>query len=216
VERTNVITKPANILLQLFAVGAAGHLIYPLRPVMIFLTPFFLAFTGIFLAYLLYREGKTRTLWWILFVYVNTFTVEALGVATGKIFGPYFYGDALGLKFFGVPLVIGMNWAFVILGGVALAKKMTRNPVLMALITGLLAAGFDFILEPVAIRLNYWHWVGGSIPFQNYAMWFTLAFVNTLIFSLWKVSSPLPVFRAFFLIQTGYFLILNVGLRLAG
>ena len=35
---------------------------------------------------------------------------EILGVNYGLIFGKYDYGDNLGLKLLGVPLLIGLNW----------------------------------------------------------------------------------------------------------
>ena len=37
-----------------------------------------------------------------------------------------------------------------------------------------LATGFDWIMEPVAMKLDYWQWVGQIIPFQNYRAWFLI------------------------------------------
>jgi putative membrane protein len=40
----------------------------------------------------------------------------------------------------------------------------------------------DLMIEPVAIRLDFWHWQGGSIPIQNYIMWFLVAmFMNWIL-----------------------------------
>ena len=35
---------------------------------------------------------------------------------------------------------------------------------------------YDVLMEPVAIRLDFWHWPEGSIPLQNYFAWFVVAF----------------------------------------
>ena len=40
--------------------------------------------------------------------------IEIIGVSTKAIFGNYSYGNALGVKVFDTPLLIGMNWLFLI------------------------------------------------------------------------------------------------------
>ena len=36
-------------------------------------------------------------------------------------------------------------------------------------------AAFDGLMEPVAVRLDYWRWIGeGAIPFRNFAAWFVV------------------------------------------
>ena len=50
-----------------------------------------------------------------LFLWLSVFAigmgVEIVGVKTGVLFGEYFYGNNLGLKILGVPILIGINWA---------------------------------------------------------------------------------------------------------
>jgi hypothetical protein len=41
---------------------------------------------------------------------------------------------------------------------------------------------FDWIMEPVAIRLDYWTWAGGDIPMQNYFAWFVIATVSAFAY----------------------------------
>ena len=41
--------------------------------------------------------------------------VEIIGVNYSFFFGEYQYGNNLGVKFFGVPLVIGFNWVLLII-----------------------------------------------------------------------------------------------------
>uniref|UniRef100_UPI003593F287 carotenoid biosynthesis protein n=1 Tax=Persicitalea sp. TaxID=3100273 RepID=UPI003593F287 len=97
------------------------------------------------------------------------------GVQTGVIFGEYAYGDALGFKIAEVPLVIGTNWLML---SYLCGSVTDRLPV--ALIAKvLMAAGLmtllDFVIEPVAIRLDFWQWQGDTIPLQNYLAWYSIS-----------------------------------------
>lgn len=172
------------VLAVLFAVGAAGHAAEPTLPWMLVLTPWFSLLTGLLVAAPSVAAGGWRFGVWVAAAYAFTFLAEAAGVATGAVFGEYAYGPTLGWAWRGVPLIIAFNWVMVVNGAVFLAGRALppglggwRRPVIV-LLAGAIAAAFDFIMEPVAIRLDYWHWAGdGSIPFRNYAAWFVLAAV---------------------------------------
>lgn len=120
------------------------------------------------------------------------FTAEIIGVNTGIIFGNYQYSDVLGIAIFGVPLIIGLNWAVVVLGAYALAQLVTSSKFWPAILKKtwlslILAAGlatlFDYLLEPVAIYLNFWQWEAGVIPMLNYISWLGVSLV-----ALWLVE----------------------------
>jgi putative membrane protein len=51
----------------------------------------------------------------------------------------------------------------------------------------------DFMIEPVAIRLDFWHWQSGIIPLQNYLMWFLVAVLMNwiLVFNQFKFNLKL-------------------------
>ena len=171
------------VLAVLFAVGAAGHALPAALPLMLVLTPGFSLLTGALVAAPSLAAGGRRFAAWVAGAYVLTFLVEAAGVATGAIFGDYVYGPTLGWKCAGVPLIIALNWVLVVNGAVCLAGRILPpragiwRSVAMPLLAGLIAAAFDWVMEPVAIRLDYWTWAGGTIPFRNYAAWFVLAAV---------------------------------------
>jgi uncharacterized membrane protein len=92
-------------------------------------------------------EKSTSFYVWAIVVLMVTFFLEALGTATGKIFGPYTYGGTLAPKLLKVPVVIAFNWLLVILGALILARLITRRRVLAAFLGAAFAAGFDFLLE---------------------------------------------------------------------
>jgi putative membrane protein len=191
-------------------VGLMGHLIPFTREWMKVITPFFLLLVAGFLFYLCYRKNQLSFVLWFLVVFTNTFALEVIGVKTGLIFGSYYYGETLGLKILAVPLVIGFNWVFIISGALALAIKYFKNLILQVIFTAILVVAFDFILEPVAIYLDYWQWQDNIIPLRNYAGWFVITLINAFTYRLFRQKEH-PIFLGyFFLIQFGFF----AGLRL--
>lgn len=218
-EGKNLLTEKNILFLYviMFSVGVAGHLIGQLKGLIIPLTPFTLLFLGTVTIIAPgvsanssspLREKKFLT--WFAVTYLVTFTLEAVGVKTGLIFGEYIYGDTLGIKLFEVPLIIGFNWVLVILGSVILAAKFTSNKYTVAFITGIIAVLFDIILEPVAISLDYWQWAGGAIPLQNYIAWFVISFFAALYYGAMKIEfksvSPIHYLAA----QAVFFMILLI------
>ena len=70
----------------------------------------------------------------------------------------------------------------------------------------------DVLIEPVAIKLDYWSWENNVIPLQNYVMWFIVSFVIQLIITKSKIDIN---FKSSFLIlglQVIFFSILNLFL----
>ncbi len=165
----------------MYAVGAAGHMLPAERPLMLHLTPAFLFFLGALVALPSLAIDRWRFAVWMVCTYAFTFLLEAAGVATGAVFGAYRYGSTLGWAVAEVPLVIAFNWILVVNGAVCFAVRVVppgagtwRRPAIAGLV-GVLAVAFDFIMEPVAMRLDYWQWDAGVVPMQNYAAWFVIA-----------------------------------------
>ena len=171
----------AFVLAVLFAVGAAGHVAAQTLPWMLVLTPGFLLLTGGLVAAPSLAADGRRFAFWAAGAYALTFAAEAVGVATGAVFGEYVYGATLGWQVLDVPVIIAFNWVMVVSGAVGLAGRIlppgagAGRRIGLPLLAGAIAAAFDWVMEPVAIRLDYWTWAGGDIPLQNYAAWFVLA-----------------------------------------
>ena len=81
------------------------------------------------------------------------FVSEALGVNYGLIFGSYTYGNNLGYKVFGVPLLICANWAILTFITADVAKHFTKNSWFSALIGAVLMTILDLIIEVSACLL---------------------------------------------------------------
>ncbi|MGD9781577.1 MAG: carotenoid biosynthesis protein [Kiritimatiellia bacterium] len=217
----------ALVLAVLYAVGTVGHALPETLPLMLFLTPGFLLATGVLATAPSAAADGRRFALWMAGAYVFTFAAEAVGVATGAVFGEYAYGPTLGWKALDVPVVIAFNWVLAVNGAVCLAEHAVplrpgrwRRPALV-LLAGGIAAAFDFLMEPVAIRLDYWHWAGGAIPLQNYAAWFLLAAAAAAVHP--RLARPEcagstdgNLASAYLLLQAAFFVALRLVWRFQG
>ena len=199
-------------LIVFYIVGVVIHLVAYSRPYAIALTPLVLLGFGCWVFRDAARPLNRTFLVWSILTYIVTLFLEIAGVATGAVFGSYEYGESLGFKVMGVPLVIGFNWLLIILGLSALVGRKIRNAFMAAVITAALCVLFDYVMEPVAIRLDYWTWEGGDIPMQNYAAWGLIAFAAALAYNLLKIKVDYRVPAAYVMVQFVFFLILRFTL----
>lgn len=193
----------------IFSVGVLGHSFLFTKNYMLMLTPFVLLISYGILFYFVLKTQDNNFLIWIAATFIFTLICEIIGVNTGLIFGDYVYGKTLGIKFLGVPPIIGMNWIFVIIGAYQISERITQNQISRILISALLSVGFDFILEPVAIRLDYWTWSAGEIPSYNYFSWFLISMISLLVLSILKAQIQTKIFEYFLVVQVMFFLLLN-------
>jgi putative membrane protein len=121
--------------------------------------------------------------------FVLGFVAEGLGVNFGLIFGTYVYGENLGYKVFGVPLMICVNWTLLTAITADVAKYFSNKIVISALIGGALMTGLDLILEVSAPRFDFWEFENGVVPIQNYLGWLGTAFIAHLGYQAFKVKT---------------------------
>ena len=119
-------------------------------------------------------------------VIVVSFGIEWLGVQTGEIFGVYLYGQTLRPAIGGVPISIGCAWFVMLIAATAIAQKiapksLAGNPFKLAFLVALLMVCFDLLMEPAAVKLDYWTWLNDHIPLRNYLVWFGLGFIFAII-----------------------------------
>ncbi len=135
-------------------------------------------------AVLYYHTDWRPSFWFYIGLAVLTgYFIELLGVQTGYVFGgPYAYGTGLGPRLLGIPPVIGANWLLLTY---CFGSVFDRAPWPIYMKT-VLAAGsmvaLDVLVEPVAIRLDFWTWFGQPIPIQNYVGWWL---VGSMLLSIW-------------------------------
>ncbi len=139
------------------------------------LTPYNLIFASAVLLYNAEGYGRKFLIWFSV-IAVAGYLIELLGIITGLIFGSYSYGAGLGFKLFDVPVIIGANWAVLVFATAALIQHVLWPRWLKSAVAATLMVAYDILLEPVAIRYDFWTWAGGSIPIQNYIAWWIIAF----------------------------------------
>jgi putative membrane protein len=127
----------------------------------------------------------------------------------------------------GVPWIIGINWFIIVYcSGVSihaiLSKMIDRlqaasggpkqllKTISIVVDGATMAVFFDWMMEPVAVKLGYWTWLGnGDIPLYNYICWLIVSILLLLLFQ----KLPFPKKNKFavhlFLIQIMFFLILR-------
>ena len=203
----------AAILCFAFASGALAHTLPAVLPVTRYTTDALLLVLNGLLLYSLYlRNGDGRLWGWLAFAYVFTFVTEAVGVATGALFGEYAYGATMWWQWLGVPFVIALNWCALTLATNELAARMVRPPVLRALLASVIIAVYDVAIEPVAISLDYWQWADGVVPLRNYLMWALVAFLISLPLQLLGIRYRSPVLLIYLFAQLFFFIVLNFAL----
>jgi putative membrane protein len=135
---------------------------------------------------------------------------EIIGVNTGILFGKYTYGEVLGQKIWGVPLLISINWFMIVYAsGILTSRVLVKIPnIIQAIIGGLIATIFDWIMEPAAMKLGFWQWDNGIIPISNYVSWFCISALLLVLFNRCKfVYHPFAVYLL--VIQAMFFLVLR-------
>ena len=179
-----------------------------------------------------YTQPQKNTAFYIFFgicVLVGI-AVEIVGTSTGWLFGDYSYGTVLGPGIRNVPFIIGINWFITMYCcGVAVhfflqhiiaklaeqtGKQAKAIRMLSIIVDGAtLAVFFDWLMEPVAVKLGYWTWHGnGEIPLYNYLCWFLVSMILLFIFQKLQFSRQNKFAVNLLLIQAMFFLLLRTFL----
>ena len=95
------------------------------------------------------------------------FGAELIGIHTGYLFGDYVYGPTLGPKLWDVPIIIGVNW-FILAYLTGSVFRKVPNDYYAAFLGALAMTALDYIIEPVAVALDFWYWKFDVIPVENY------------------------------------------------
>lgn len=173
------------------------------------LTPLNLVFSSLILLY-----GKFSKIPLLSYFYIMCFTLclEILSVKTGFPFGNYSYDSSLGIKLFGVPLIIGFNWTLLLYVCSAISNQLIEENLVLisefyksmikAFMTASMMLIVDLFIEPKASLLNFWHWENNSIPLSNYVSWFAVSFILSLFFRNYEKQTALVNFSYILIVCT--------------
>jgi uncharacterized membrane protein len=140
------------------------------------------------------RFGWKRSLLLLGLTFTVSLIFECVGVATGRIYGPYHYTDLLGPKFLGlVPLLIPAAWFMMMYPSFVISSRVIpQGWQVKTRLVGIAAVGasvmtaWDLVMDPLMVAGGYWVWeVKGTyfgIPPQNYWGWWLTALITLALF----------------------------------
>ncbi len=165
--------------------------------------------------FLLYyqKHWNLRVIFFFIFSYIITFTIQAVAVNTGLIFGQFHYDWSLGLELYRThtPLIIGLNWITLIYCTGLMVKNMKFSFWLQAALAASLLLMYDILQEPVAGRFHMWDWGrGNKVPIFNYLAWFAVSYPLLVLFLNLKAKLRNDLAPYIFLIQIVFLLFANL------
>ena len=228
VSKSNL-NKTALFIALLFHIcGLIGILLTPYKELFISSTPIHLLLMTVLLIATHNKKSKQFFLFFLI-TCVAGFLIEIAGVSTGAVFGKYMYGKILGVQLFNVPLIIGINWFIIIYcasmftqayenymmrrlnkGGLSISKQLQAASFIIDAV--FLTVMFDWVMEPVAVKLGYWQWQNNHIPLFNYISWIIVSALLLALFRRLNTGSRNIFAVHLFIIQLLFFLVLRTFL----
>lgn len=121
--------------------------------------------------------------------FIIGFLVEFLGVNYSLFFGTYEYGENLGAKIGGVPIMICINWGVLTVITSDISKIISKNTVIRFVLGGFMMMILDVVIEISAPRFDFWEFENGVVPLKNYIAWFVIASIAHFFYNRFKIES---------------------------
>jgi putative membrane protein len=200
--------QAVRLILIFHLVGLAGLSIPVTRSLFLILVPFHLLLMTAILG-TNHKKFDTKFILFFLVMFITGYIAEWVGVHTGLLFGDYVYDGTLGFKIDGIPLIMGANWFLLIYAvGTTLQQVPIKQMWLRVLIGSAALVLLDLLIEPAAIKFNYWHWLNTTVPIANYVCWFVLGALLLSVFELCRFKKQSIIGMILLISQFLFFLAL--------
>jgi putative membrane protein len=200
-----------RLIIVFHLIGLTGLSVAALRPLFLQLVPYHLLLMMLVLFFSHDKFG-TKLILFFVTAFAIGFIAEWIGVHKGLLFGNYTYGNTLGPKLDGVPFIIGVNWFILIYATGVASQQSPIKATWLRIVTGaLVLVLLDMLIEPTAIRLDYWHWAGNSIPVKNYVCWFAISAAMLFVFEKFRFKKQGMTGVVLLVVQFIFFLALLSG-----
>ncbi|RYE29376.1 MAG: carotenoid biosynthesis protein [Sphingobacteriaceae bacterium] len=197
------------VVIVFHIVGLIGFFVPFLRPLFLQIVPGHLLLM-LFLLLINHHGRFVKLFFFFLIISILGFSAEWTGVHKQLLFGHYAYDTTLGFKLSQIPLMIGINWFLLIYSVSVLTQKLPIKTAFLKIISGaVILVILDLLIEPVAIRFQYWHWFGNYIPLKNYVCWFLLSAVFIWLFRVFNFRTQNWVAPTLLIVQFIFFIVLN-------
>lgn len=192
-------------------VGAIWHITNLIPELMSILSSFTMILISI-ISILIFIKKESKNYILVTSIFIVSFLAEYLGVKTGILFGNYSYSDELLLQINNVPIAIGFAWISTLFTSYSITIKTKITGLFsIAGINAFLMTLFDYFLEPAAIKLNYWQWNNVNVPIFNYATWFLLSFIFSIITIKYiKRNEDISELKHLYFSQLIYFILIDL------
>ncbi len=137
--------------------GALTGILSPWVDRFVLLTPFHLCFS-VLLVLKRNDENGNRLYSSLLQIAFVSFFIEIIGVNSNWIYGKFAFGASFGPKILGTPAMIGIVWALFTLTACQATGLVVKNKWVGATIAAVLITALNWIMEPIAPKLGFWHW----------------------------------------------------------
>ncbi|WP_299464814.1 carotenoid biosynthesis protein [uncultured Microscilla sp.] len=201
--------KQAAFLLVIVHLAGAIGFHSPFAAYFIALTPLNLLLSA-FVLLSAHRDYQPSFWWFCAVCFATGLIVELVGVQTGLLFGNYSYGATLGFKIWGTPVIIGVNWLILVYSSGVVTHQLKLPIVVKSALAAAIMVGLDYLIEPVAMRYDFWGWQNDIIPLQNYVMWYIVAFALLMLFHRLKFDKNNPLAAVLLAVQFAFFGALNI------
>jgi len=139
------------------------------------------------LFYFWYMRGGRTAVFLLVFLWVYCWAAEELSIHTGFPFGNYYYSDALGPKVDVVPVMLGLNYFWLLVLPAFFVSNLLVNGeftsqgtgwcrlLFTSFVASILISGMDMVVDPLdATKMKEWVWTNNAytgyygIPYLNY------------------------------------------------
>jgi putative membrane protein len=201
----NVLQRVSIFFVVFYAVGVIGITIPETHPLFIKLVPLTLLMSAIGLFFYHKFINLKKEISLLIIICLLGYSIEAIGVKSGLIFGNYIYGNALGIKLFETPLLIGINWLFLIYTATSITEKLKIKKWFAIFVAPAFMLVYDVVLEQVAPKMDMWNWHNSEVPLKNYIAWYIIAFSFVLLLKAFKIKTSNPLSAILFICQFLFF-----------
>ncbi len=181
-----------RFIIIFYAIGFLGFMIPITSHLFQFITPLALLLC-IYLLAIFSESLNKKGIIAITLVYISALVAEIIGVNTSYIFGNYHYGSSLGLKIWGTPLMIGINWVFLVYTTSSVLDDHFSATWPTILLAPAIMVGYDLVLERAASHMDMWYWEQGSAPLKNYISWYLLGVLMTSVIKMSGTGTKNPL-----------------------
>lgn len=157
-----------------------------------------------------HKKWNSKTIFIFLSIILTSFLIEMFGVKSGKIFGNYLYDESLGIKLAETPIIIGVNWLFLVYASRAIATGFFRNKTAIIAVGVVLMLLYDIILEAIAPFMHMWHFTTPYPPMRNFLAWLIAATLFHSLLTVFKIDTDNKPSRKLFWVQICFFSIIAI------